>query len=668
MPAEPADESISVQTILTVDDEKHVRSSYRHFLTDLGYRVLEAEDGQAGLELAKQHQPDLVLLDLRMPGLSGFECLKQLYTLTPDLPIIVISGTGASRDVVQALHLGAWDFILKPIEDLWILQHSIEKAFERSRLQQDNLDYKKNLEVKIAHRTQELNLAYTKLAKSEERYRSIYENLEDIYYETSLEGILLEISPSVKKVLGYNRTELIGTNILKYHASPESRQALLQDIQATGRVNDHELKLIDSDGNIISFSINAGLRFDKAGQPSHTSGILRNITQRKRAEDELRSNKQTLEALFNAAPLAIMAIDTDMRITLWNHAAEKIFGWTRDEIIGHPYPLAVPGKEQESAAKLKGVLTGEQLKGLELARRHKDGHILEVSASTAALQDGANAIHGAIIIFEDISEKQRLRSEADRSSRLASLGELAAGVAHEINNPNGLVLLNLPTIRDFVMDAIALQQEIASEQPTLTLGGLKPERAAEAFPQLLTDLEDSARRIKQIVEDLKDFSRQEDFAQEEIFDLNLSVGKAQRLAANNLKKATVNVSSLLCVKAPTIKGNPQRIEQVIVNLLVNASEALTNHEQSIKLETGHTNKGQQVYLHISDTGRGIKAEQLPHVTDPFFTTRREEGGTGLGLSVSARIIKEHAGHLKISSTPGEGTIVSIFFPAANEVS
>lgn len=535
-------EEMAAKTILTIEDEETIRLSFRLFLEDFDYRILEAGDGITGLQLARQQLPDLVLLDLHIPGRDGFSCLQQLRELDPELPIIVISGTDASSDIIKALHLGAWDFILKPILDLQVLRHCIEKAFERSRLKQENLQQKKRLEEKIVERTEALADAY----------------------------------------------------------------------------------------------------------------------------QELHSSKQTLEVLFNAAPLAIMAIDSDRRVTAWNHAAEELFGWTRADILAQPYPLADADKTRLTASPpfLTQALAGEKANGLELTHYHKNGQPLEISLSTAPLLDNADTICGAIIIIEDIREKRRLRTETERYSRLASLGELAAGVAHEINNPNGLMLLNLPTLRDFVRDALDLQQQLAATDPALTLGGFNVRRSATAFPQLLTELEDGARRIKQIVEDLKDFSRQESYTTEESFDLNLSAEKALRLAANHLKKATDHFSSQLWSQLPAAKGAAQRIEQVIVNLLINACEALTSSQQQIQLATGFDQQRQEVFLQVRDTGRGIAAELLPHITDPFFTTRREAGGTGLGLSVSARIIKDYHGRLQFSSTPGEGTTVSIHFPAA----
>ncbi len=440
---------------------------------------------------------------------------------------------------------------------------------------------------------------------------------------------------------------------------PAQREQLIATLLADGRIEDHEVLMAGANQKNIYYSINAMLHRDNFGQPAHISGIMRNISERKASEEKLRATYQTLEALFSAAPLAILAIDNDSNITLWNRAAEETFGWQHDEIIGQPYPLAVPGKEEESAYNLSQALQGHDFKGLELSRRHKDGHLVDISASTAPLRDKAGAINGVIIIIEDISEKNRLRREADRSSRLASLGELAAGVAHEINNPNGLILLNLPTIHDYVMDSITLHQESGSTQK---LGGLSVTRAAAAFPQLLGETEDSARRIKQIVEDLKSFAAKETLEQDERFDLNKSAATAVRLTNNHLKKATTRFSEQYLVAIPLLPGSAQRIEQVIVNLLVNACEALTDREQKIEIKTTQDTKAKEICLCISDEGRGISPEQLKHITDPFFTTRREAGGTGLGLSVSARIIKEHRGRLEFESTPGQGTIARICFP------
>lgn len=650
------------QTVLTIDDDRIVRTSIKLFLEDLGYLALEAENGQQGLDLIQNHHPHLVLLDLRMPGLSGLDILDRVKQQDSEIPVVVISGTGKISDVVSALHKGAWDFLLKPIDDLTVLQHTIEKALDQVRLQSENLEYQRSLEEKVSLRTAALEHAYNQLTVSERKYRSIFENLLDIYYEVDLEGTLLEVSPSVEKSSHYTREELLGTDIWRLYPDPEQRRRLLQKLQENGRVSDFEIQLQDKNGRLTHFSVNAMRHPQRTGQASYISGIMHDITERKETESRLRTSNQTLEALFNAAPLAILAIDAEMKITLWNRTAEEMFGWSAAEVLGRPYPLAPEGKQEEARENLLRAMRGEVFRGHEVVRQHKDGRQVTVNLFTAPLRNSDNRITGQIVILEDVSEIHKLRNETERSSRLASLGELAAGVAHEINNPNGLILLNLPTLKDFVSDAIAYQSQLSAAGELHRFAGFSPDRAAEAFPRLLGEIEDSSRRIKQIVEDLKNFARQDNIEYPEWFDLNQSVEKALRLTANNLKKATYRFTTDLASDLPPVNGTPQRIEQVIVNLLVNACEALTDGEQGIHLKTAYDQASDLVCLSVSDQGCGISSEQLTHITDPFFTTRREQGGTGLGLSVSARIIKEHHGKLEFSSQPGYGTVASFSLP------
>lgn len=665
-PPAAARQQLESRTILTIDDDRPTRASLVMSLMELGFRVLEAADGRTGLDILKQQNPDLVLLDLHMPDLSGTEVLRRIHFYDPELPVIVISGTGEIEDVVEALRNDAWDFLCKPIKDLAILQHTIEKALERARLKRENRAYQIALEEQITSRTRALEDAYEQLAESEQRYRQVFENLQDAYFETSLEGEVLAISPAIARIMGLTAEEMLHTNIAGNYRHPQQRQKLLETLKTRRQVVDYEIEIVNATGGLVPCSLNASLVFDSTGEPLKITGALRDISQRKTGENRLRQSNQTLEALFDAAPLGIMAVDTGYRMTLWNKTAEQMFGWTRAEIIGQPYPLAAPGKEAEALVDLARALAGDQFRGREGIRQGKDGQLLEVCASTAPLRDNNDDISGLMLIVEDISEKRRLRSEADRTNRLASLGELAAGVAHEINNPNGLMLLNLPTLRELVADALALQRECPSDHTCPKLGGLSPQRAAEAFPQLLDELEDGAKRIKQIVDDLKDFARQDAGHIAVSFDLNESLQKALRLAGNHLKKATDHCHLLLQEDLPQLLGTPQRIEQVLVNLLVNACEALTDRGQAITILTSYERANQQVLLCISDEGSGIAAEDLPHVTDPFFTTRRETGGTGLGLSVSARIIKEHGGALAFSSEPDRGTRASISLPVATQ--
>lgn len=269
----------------------------------------------------------------------------------------------------------------------------------------------------------------------------------------------------------------------------------------------------------------------------------------------------------------------------------------------------------------------------------------------------------------EVTERKRaleeLRLHQDKliqADKMASLGILVAGVAHEINNPNGLILLNMPIIREVYQDAEEILETRYHEQGDFTLGGLPYSRMRNEVPHLLEEMQEGANRIKRIVEELKDFARQDTAAASDPVDFNGIVQAAVRLVDSSIRAATNRFEASYAPELPMIPGNAQRIEQVVVNLLLNACQALPDTERRIALATFHDPGAGTVVLRLSDQGTGINPEHIPHLTDPFFTTKRETGGTGLGLSVSASIVKEHDGTLEFESAPGTGTTVTLTLP------
>lgn len=261
-------------------------------------------------------------------------------------------------------------------------------------------------------------------------------------------------------------------------------------------------------------------------------------------------------------------------------------------------------------------------------------------------------------------ELRRNQQQLVQADKMAALGVLVSGVAHEINNPNGLILLNMPILKDVCADALELLEQHCPDQDQIRLGGLPYRRIRQELPQMLDEMQDGARRIKRIVEDLKDFARQDDAALMEPLNLNQVSQAAVRLVERSLRTATNRFEAEYAEPLPPVRGNSQRIEQVLVNLLLNACQALTDTNRGIFLYTFINETNTMAGVSVRDEGCGIAPEHLDRLTDPFFTTKRESGGTGLGLSVSAGIVKEHGGSLQFSSPPGQGTTATLLLPLA----
>lgn len=265
---------------------------------------------------------------------------------------------------------------------------------------------------------------------------------------------------------------------------------------------------------------------------------------------------------------------------------------------------------------------------------------------------------------EELQLRQKQLLHADK---MTSLGILTSGVAHEINNPNGLIQLTLPQLSKAWQDIKPILEKHFRAHGDFKLGWFDYSRMREELPHMLKEMHDSSNRIKRIVEDLKDFARRDDSGYNDAVDLNQVVVASLRLVDNTLRKTTDHLSIDYAGDLPKFRGNGHRIEQVVVNLVLNACQALTGKEQALRLRTGYLPAEDMLCLEVEDEGCGMTADQLERITDPFFTTKRETGGTGLGLSVSDGIVKDHLGRLEFSSTPGQGMLVRLLLPIYKEI-
>jgi len=270
---------------------------------------------------------------------------------------------------------------------------------------------------------------------------------------------------------------------------------------------------------------------------------------------------------------------------------------------------------------------------------------------------------------QQAEEKARLRQDQlFRAAKMVSLGTLVSGVAHEINNPITSALLNTQTLRKVWEGVLPVLDERSQMDGDFRVGGMTYNQIRERMPKLLAHIEDGTRRVRDIVTDLKDFARETPAERSDDIDLNQVVGKAVGLVSNLIRKSTHNFSVNCTPDLPVFKGSSQRIEQVVINLVMNACQALPDSLGAVEVRTGRSKDGRGVLVTVADEGVGVAPELLAQIKDPFFTTKRDGGGTGLGLAISDRIVRDHDGKLEFISEPGKGTTVRVWFPLSADQS
>jgi signal transduction histidine kinase len=251
-----------------------------------------------------------------------------------------------------------------------------------------------------------------------------------------------------------------------------------------------------------------------------------------------------------------------------------------------------------------------------------------------------------------------------QAAKMVSLGTLVSGVAHEINNPITSIILNAPNLGIMWSAMRPILDHHYSEHGDFQVGATAYSKIRDRMPQMLAGIADDARRVRDIVTDLKDFARDNPSEMKDQVNLNDVVEKAVGLTTNLIKKSTQHFELACSPSLPTFLGNSQRIEQVVINLIVNACQALPGKDRAVSVTTDFDAPKKRIVLTVEDEGEGIDENAINQIFDPFFTTRREQGGTGLGLAISHRIVRDHGGTLHFSSTPGQGTTVHVTFPLA----
>jgi PAS domain S-box-containing protein len=397
--------------------------------------------------------------------------------------------------------------------------------------------------------------------------------------------------------------------------------------------------------------------------------MYEDITKRKQAEEELRRSEEKFAKAFHSSPdsITLTAVETG-RIVEANKGFERVTGYTREEALGKTTLELGIVRRPEDRERLTALLAENNvIRDQELSLNTKSGEVVTCVLSGGLIETQEQRY--VLTIARDITERKRAEEEARQrqqqlveADRLASLGTLVAGVAHEINNPTSFIVLNAPVLEEMWNEVLPVLDQHREQHGDFAIGAMTYDTVREYVPLLLRSIFEGGERIKKIVKDLKDFARQDTTGIHTRIDLNQVVDAAVALMENRIKKATNQISVETEPNLPEISGSFQRLEQVVVNLINNACEALPDRNHGLRIATAIGPDRDVVLLTVQDQGAGIPEYELSRILDPFFTTKRDSGGTGLGLSISDGIVREHGGTLTFDSVPGEGTEVTMALP------
>jgi two-component system, NtrC family, sensor kinase len=400
--------------------------------------------------------------------------------------------------------------------------------------------------------------------------------------------------------------------------------------------------------------------------------LTQSDAKRRRAEQRLDDSERRYQTLSQNIALGLYRRIAGVggKLVMVNAAMVQLFRYeSEDDILGTPITDLYwdPTECVDFSAKM---LQDRQVIRQELKMRCKDGTPIwgAVTATVIYGDDHTPAYFDGIM--EDITERKQIEAEKRmqqkqlmQADKMITLGILVSGVAHEINNPNQFIVSNLSPLKRCMDDALPILERYYAEQGDFMLGGRRYSQRKQQIPDMFANIAKGSARIKNIVTELRDYARENPTDVTETIHINSVVESALALLANLIKKSTQQFSTRYGEAMPPIKGDYQRIEQVLINLIQNACQALADMQGTLSVNTYFQADTQQVCVEVSDAGIGISPEDLKHILDPFFTTKRSKGGTGLGLSISAAIVEKHQGSLGFESQVGKGTTALLRLPA-----
>ena len=476
--------------------------------------------------------------------------------------------------------------------------------------------------------------------EKELRFTELFETLQEGAYFSTPEGRLLDANPALVSILGYaTKDELLALDPGKLNVDPAEEPVLGRAPDDRGGVRAREIILRKKDGTPAAFLESSRAVWDASGKLIRYQGTLVDVTERRKLERQVLQQEEFRQRLLESFPDLILVVDLQERYTFVSSRVHDLLGYQPEDLLGkkisetkdHSPELAALHHDVASSARIFG--------SAEYSARHRDGSWRTMRASASQLFDADSKLGGVIISVRDITTEKKLEQQIVQSERLAAMGAMIGGVAHELNNP----LTSILGVSELLQDS----------------------QTTDAARKQIAILQQQARRAAEIVHNLTYFSRPPAPGKTRV-NLGEIVERTLNLHAYSLRKNSITVDFLHEPTLPYVEADPHQLMQVFLNLILNAEQAIREARDRGTLRIRMGNSGGSVWASFHDDGPGIPADILASIFDPFYTTKRPGRGTGLGLSICKAVMKEHNGSIEAANATGGGAVFTVTVPAASQ--
>lgn len=476
--------------------------------------------------------------------------------------------------------------------------------------------------------------------ESEIRFAELFESLREGILFSTPEGRVLDANPALVRMLGCDsKEELLRHNMAEFYEDPADRQRIIETLAKQGSLQNHDLILRRKDGEKLRCLTSGFAIRDASGRPVRLQGTLVDVTERIEIEKKLHHEREFVRRLIECFPDMIAVVDREGRFTYVSERVREVLGAPPEEYIGQIIGASARSEDQKPLANMvQAIVSGRSGHSqIESRVRHADGSWRVLRAAASPMFDEHQQITGVIASVRDVTEANLAEQQIAQKEKLAAMGQMMAGAAHELNNP---------------LTAI------------LGVSDLLRERATDDATRRQIDLIlQQARRAAAIIQNLVAFSRPSTKGRAKL-RLDEILRDVLRGQAAALQQRNISLKFDPPADVPAVEGDRRLLSQVFSNLLINAEQSIATAGGRGAIEISLRRVGDRVCVAVTDDGAGIASENLPKIFDPFFTTKRPGGGSGLGLTICLAVVKDHGGNIEVTSAPGEGATFQVFLPVA----